>query len=182
MFKILVVCTGNLCRSPYTERLLSRNAPAYVEITSAGTLDIPGVRSPKELLEIASDRGLDLKGHRSRSLSEVDAGQMDLVLGMTLDHVATSVVEANADATKSFTLTEFIRLIEAEDAGAANSPEQAKELIERAHRRRSETSAFVPAEDVADPMGGTLRAYKDMADKLDDLVKRMRSRFGWTAT
>lgn len=64
---ILVVCTANLCRSPYLEAVLRRNFDD-VEVKSAGILGA-GRRVPSEWIAAALDRGVDLSGHRSQLLN-----------------------------------------------------------------------------------------------------------------
>ena len=179
MFEIVFVCTGNRCRSPYAQIRLSGLSPDWVAVSSAGTLDIPGARPPKELRQVASDRSVDMSAYRSRSLRDVDANRVDLVLGMTLDHVARAVVDRGAEASKSFTLTEFVRLVEAFEDASGESLESARDLVARAHEQRFSSNVFVPADDVEDPMGGPVRAYVEMADKVDNLCDRLAGCFGW---
>lgn len=64
--KILVLCYGNICRSPYAERLLRECLPfGSIEIRSAGFYPEPGRHSPESFVEMVSPRGIDLKNHRS---------------------------------------------------------------------------------------------------------------------
>ena len=77
---ILVVCHGNICRSPYLEAVLQRALPA-VSVTSAGMVG-PNRPVPDHSLRLAAERGLDLSGFRSRPVSRMDAREMDLVIVM----------------------------------------------------------------------------------------------------
>jgi protein-tyrosine phosphatase len=86
---ILVVCHGNICRSPYLEAVLRRELPA-VSVISAGLVgqDRP---VPTNSLTLTGKRGLDLSNFRSRSLSHVNAREIDLVIVMDSaqkDHLA----------------------------------------------------------------------------------------------
>jgi protein-tyrosine phosphatase len=77
---ILVVCHGNICRSPYLEAVLRRELPA-VSVTSAGLVG-PDRPVPKNSLTVTAERGLDLSTFRSRPLSRVNAREIDLVIVM----------------------------------------------------------------------------------------------------
>jgi protein-tyrosine phosphatase len=77
---ILVVCHGNICRSPYLEAVLRRELPA-VSVTSAGLVG-PDRPVPKNSLTVTAERGIDLSAFRSRPLSRVNAREIDLVIVM----------------------------------------------------------------------------------------------------
>jgi protein-tyrosine phosphatase len=77
---ILVVCNGNLCRSPYLEALLRRALPDVV-VSSAGMTG-PGRPVPEVGRDIAARRGLDLTQHRSRLLTRDMLATADLVVVM----------------------------------------------------------------------------------------------------
>lgn len=82
--RILVVCLGNICRSPYGERVLRRMLAATeapVTVTSAG-FEPPGRESPEMAVSAAGRRGVDLSEHRSRILSVEEVRSSDLVLVM----------------------------------------------------------------------------------------------------
>ena len=77
---ILVVCHGNLCRSPYMQAALARLLPD-VEVTSAGIFG-PGRAVPDHGITTAARRGLDLQMHRSRLLTRDIVSRADLVVTM----------------------------------------------------------------------------------------------------
>lgn len=80
---ILVVCHGNICRSPYLEAVLRRALPA-VDVMSAGLVG-PDRPVPRNSLTLASEKGLDLSNFRSRPISRFDAREIDLVIVMNPD-------------------------------------------------------------------------------------------------
>ena len=85
--KILVVCAGNICRSPLAEAKLRQLAPASVEIASAGIqamVDHPA--DPQSQVEAVQD-GLDLSQHRARQLTDAMCQAHDLILVMEQRHV-----------------------------------------------------------------------------------------------
>jgi protein-tyrosine phosphatase len=77
---ILVVCYGNVCRSPNLEAVLCRALPG-IQVTSAGFVG-PGRQVPTNSLTLASQRGIDLTEFRSRPLSRANAASADLVIVM----------------------------------------------------------------------------------------------------
>ena len=77
---ILVVCHGNICRSPYLAAVL-RRVLRDVEIVSAGFVG-PGRQVPEHSLLIGQRKGLDLAGHRSQLLTPEHLKRADLVLVM----------------------------------------------------------------------------------------------------
>lgn len=77
---ILVVCHGNICRSPYLEAVLRRALPGF-NVISAGLMG-PGRPVPKNSLTLTAERGLDLSTFRSRPISRVNAREIDLVIVM----------------------------------------------------------------------------------------------------
>jgi protein-tyrosine phosphatase len=80
--RVLVVCYGNICRSPVAEIALRRMLPGNVEIASAGFHSVAGRRSPESYAALASSIGLDLSSHRSRVVSETELAAADLIVVM----------------------------------------------------------------------------------------------------
>ena len=62
---ILVVCTGNICRSPIAERFL-RHALPGMKIDSAGTGALIGHEADESAVKIAALHGLSLDGHEGQ--------------------------------------------------------------------------------------------------------------------
>lgn len=79
---ILVVCHGNICRSPFAAALLARAlGPAGILVTSAGFVS-PGRAVPAEGTIAAARRGVELAEHRSQLLTPVLAAQAEIILVM----------------------------------------------------------------------------------------------------
>lgn len=86
---VLMVCTGNLCRSPMAEALLRDTAHSHgcsMEVSSVGTWAYPGNSATTEAIEVLRARGVDLSGHRSRPLERAALAEADLVIAMTSVH------------------------------------------------------------------------------------------------
>ena len=98
--RILVVCTGNICRSPMAEILLSRRlrqAGRQVEVRSAGVGALVNQPADEPARERMSARGLDLEPHRARQLDSELARWADLILVMEQAHRdAVSDIEPTA--------------------------------------------------------------------------------------
>jgi protein-tyrosine phosphatase len=168
MLRVLFVCTGNRCRSPFAGAyfaLITRNLP--VEVLSAGTLDAPGNVVPQELIEIGHFSGLDLSSHRSRALVDEDYSEVDLVIGFERTHVAAAVVDAKIPHERAFTLPEIVRLLSETDPPLATDPvERARSAVAAAAARRAENDRFVPDEEIADPFRRSMEVYRASADDM----------------
>jgi protein-tyrosine phosphatase len=77
---LLVVCHGNVCRSPYLEAVLKRAMPD-IRVESAGFIG-PGRPVPPFALAVSAQRGLNLSTFRSRLLVPAVVGDADLILVM----------------------------------------------------------------------------------------------------
>lgn len=92
MTHILLVCTGNTCRSPMAEALLRRKLAERkienVTVASAGTGAWDGAPASEGSYLVALEHGLDLSGHRARLLTRDIASQATLILTMGGHHRA----------------------------------------------------------------------------------------------
>lgn len=89
--RVLVVCSGNICRSPmaeaYLRQRLARSEMAHVVVASAGTLGIDGVPAAAEAVEALAEIDIDLAPHRSRGITSADLRSSEVVLAMDRDHL-----------------------------------------------------------------------------------------------
>ncbi len=84
--KILVVCVGNVCRSPTAERLLRRYHPALT-VESAGLGALVGKGADTSAMDVAQENQLSLEGHQARQVSGRMCRQYDLILTMEKRHI-----------------------------------------------------------------------------------------------
>lgn len=84
--KILVVCVGNICRSPSGEYLFKQLLPKK-QIASAGVGALVGKPADKMAIEIASENGVSLEGHKGQQLTSELCRDYDLILVMEQAHV-----------------------------------------------------------------------------------------------
>lgn len=167
MIEILVVCTGNTCRSPMAEALLAaelgtRGVPAAVR--SAGTLPWPGGAS-EGARAVMRERGLDLGAHLSRPLDAGMIRRADLVLAMTRVHVWTVTNHAPDAAARTYLPGELVRL------GRAVGPRRGGEPVDAwlsrvAARRGDPRVPGHPHDEVPDPAGEPIAVYRATAERL----------------
>jgi protein-tyrosine phosphatase len=91
-YRIAVVCTGNICRSPMGEVVLSaalRGAGVDAEVSSYGTGSWHvGDRMDDRAADVLTEAGYDATRHRAAQFTRTQVGQHDLVLAMDSSHVA----------------------------------------------------------------------------------------------
>lgn len=85
--KILVVCVGNICRSPTGERLLQACLPER-QISSAGVSALVDKPADQLASEVALQHGLSLEGHSARQLTRSLCQDADLILVMERGHIS----------------------------------------------------------------------------------------------
>jgi protein-tyrosine phosphatase len=78
--KVLVMCLGNICRSPYAAGALSREVP-QLTVRSAGFLD-SGRPAPRQAVSVSAEHGVNLSAHLSAQVTREAAVGADLVLVM----------------------------------------------------------------------------------------------------
>ena len=97
--KVLVLCTGNICRSPVAEAMLRLAVAAAWQVqpedlgalgwtfASAGTFAMSGGPISEHSQTVAEEMGMDLSNHRSQHLEEALERPWDLILGMGPNHI-----------------------------------------------------------------------------------------------
>ena len=84
--KILMVCLGNICRSPIADGLLRRKVIENnldVEVDSAGTIALHAGSAPdKRMITTANKRGTDISTLRARQFTVSDFDTFDLIFAM----------------------------------------------------------------------------------------------------
>ncbi|MFL5320755.1 MAG: low molecular weight protein-tyrosine-phosphatase [Myxococcaceae bacterium] len=78
---ILMVCTGNICRSPMAEGLARARFP-NARVQSAGLAALVGHSADPLAVELLKERGLDISAHKARQLSSQMVREFELILVM----------------------------------------------------------------------------------------------------
>jgi protein-tyrosine-phosphatase len=142
-FTILVVCSGNTCRSPFGEGLLRLLAAEHlrtpVQIFSAGTSAVAGALVSRNAQLAAQEHGVDLAGKSATPLTADLALRADLILAMESSHARTVAALAPSAAEKTLLVGRL-----APGAGAG---------------------------EIADPFGGALDAYRRCFAEMSALLR-----------
>ncbi|PKH01842.1 protein tyrosine phosphatase [Psychromonas sp. MB-3u-54] len=84
--KILVVCVGNICRSPIGERLLQKHLP-QLKVNSAGIKALVGRPADPNSISVAAEENIDLSLHIAQQLTAELIAEHDLILVMERGHI-----------------------------------------------------------------------------------------------
>jgi protein-tyrosine phosphatase len=174
VLRVLLVCTGNICRSPIAHGLLAERSRRLlgggIEVRSVGTWARGGFPATPEAVIAAGDLGVDLSAHRSSRFAAELADWADLIVTMTTEQTSEVAKEAPRSAAKTFALKEVVPILGSLQA-LEGEPER-EALLERvAEADRARGGAPQPVDgDVADPLGLSQATYLAVAHELEGLI------------
>lgn len=139
---VLLVCYGNICRSPMAEGFLNRmldenDKTDEVKVISAG-LHAFGGSPTGEAIEVMRAKGINISGYRSKQLTKELIEEADLILTMKKEYKDQIISRHPEFKHKVFTLKEFAG--ETEDL------------------------------DIADPYGEGMKAYETCAEEIKQIL------------
>lgn len=184
-FRILHVSTGNVCRSPITERLtrhalidrLGDPLGGGVVVESAGTWGHEGAPMESNAETVLADFGADASGFTGRELLDDHVIRADLVLTATRDHRAQVISMGHSAGLRTFTLKEFTRLVRAIDPATLPDPldggvvERARALVRAAAALRGwRLAPSADADEVYDPYGAPLPFFRSIGDEIHEAL------------
>ena len=179
-FRVVFVCTGNRGRSPLAAALFRHHACSLpAEAISQGTLRLEHQPALRAAVRAGHRLGVDVSGHRSRTLSPVELSRADLVLGFEPEHVSMSVIEGRAAIERTFLLGELVALVR--DRNHASDPVGRARLAVALADPQRVRSRPDRRYTVADPIEMSDRDVDRLAHTIDDLVRGLvRGLFGPT--
>jgi protein-tyrosine phosphatase len=171
-FSVLVVCLGNVCRSPLAERVLRLrlaelpDGPAgAVGVSSAGIRALVGAPMDETAAAELRRLGGDPAGSVSRQLQRAMVEEADLVLTATRQLRSRLLEDEPRALKRTFTIREFAALAAPEVLGGLR-PATLTELVSRAATSRS--AVAVDGYDVPDPIGRSPEFHREVADLIDE--------------
>jgi protein-tyrosine phosphatase len=181
-FRILTVCTGNICRSPLMEQLLRQElADVDAALSSAGTSALVDSPMDERAAAYSLELGGDPAGHRARQLDVETLREADLILVASREHRRAVVELLPRAARTAFTLREFARLLEtlnSEDraeVSAQNRPDDRLATVvdlAASNRGVAELPEDPSDDDVIDPFRRSDDVY---AESVAQLLPAVRS-------
>ncbi|WP_406269104.1 protein-tyrosine-phosphatase [Actinacidiphila glaucinigra] len=180
-FRILHVCTGNVCRSPMAERLTRHeltlrlgDGAAGIIVESAGTWGHEGAPMEAHAATVLAEYSADPVGFLGRELLDDHVIDADLVLTATRDHRAQVISMGHAAGLRTFTLKEFTRLVKAIDPATlpeGSVTERARSLVRAAAALRGWLLApTADADEVYDPYGAPLTFFRSIGEEIHDAL------------
>ncbi len=158
---VLFVCTGNICRSPTAERLLSayaREGGLEVTASSAGTHGLTGHAMDQTAAMMLTQLGGEPEGFVARRITPRIAADADIVLTMTARHRDAVLTVAPRKLRSTFTLLEARSLIEASGATTVAAVADAR------------TRHSVDVLDIEDPYRQSQDVYEKIGQQIADAL------------
>ncbi len=145
--RILIICTGNTCRSPMAEgifKALIKDNNLNIQVSSAGTFAFDGDKVSDHSVTGLKKKGMDISNHKSTLVYEDLVIEADIILAMANTHKQNIIKKFPKVKNKVFLLNEY---------------------------------AFGENRDILDPFGGSLRDYERARDEIylavEEIVRRL---------
>ena len=176
-FRILYVCTGNICRSPMAERLFRAwvEPGTDVEVASAGMAALVGHGIDDSTATALAQLGVDPNGHRARQFEDYLAVDADLVLTAAREHRDEILLRVPSAFKRIFTMREFARII-------VDVPvENPYDMVGAAAARRGVTNRPEHAgdDDLEDPFRGPVDQAQRVAAIVTDTIRQTLDGLGF---
>jgi protein-tyrosine phosphatase len=169
---VLAVCTGNVCRSPAVERLLTTALAGdpvnpQVIVTSRGTHALAGHPVSPPMGELLRSVGAPADDFVAAQVTAADINEADVVLTATRAHRSVVVSMSPAVVRRAFTVLEFAQLAAHVPRGSLPGDDVADRLRALALQAPSFRAAAQPAgTDLEDPWGQPDAVYRYCFDRI----------------
>ncbi len=175
-FDVLFVCTGNVCRSPMGERLMSARAGSPVlRVASAGTHALAGWGMDAPSAQVLREHGGDPDGFVARQLTDDMVASAQLVLTASTKHRSIVLRQTPAAMRCVFTLREFARLasgaadFEPDDPNTAPAQVLAQRVAHVA-AQRGRRGVARGNDNIGDPFGAPMSEVQRVGAQISDAV------------
>lgn len=189
VFRVLVLCTGNICRSPQVAQLIRARASEISElfasqllVESAGTRAVEGAAMDPKAAAISAYFGGNPEDHVARQITADMVREADLVLAMAGEHLRAALKLVPQASRYTFRLTDFVALLETTVDTCVELPGDWSELqpadkLRAAVRWIAARRGFLPAEDaqpadIVDPYRRSDKAYEASACQIVEALDR----------
>ena len=179
--RVLTVCTGNICRSPFLERALQAEldrswGPGAVEVASAGTGALVGHPMEDQARALLEANGYAADGFRARDLGVALVADADLVLTATRAHRGKVLALHPRAVRYTFTFRELAHLVasltdtELTDTDLAGTASAADHLARVASLAAGERGVGAPLSDadadIVDPYRRPPEVFEQMTTQI----------------
>ncbi len=183
MASVLLICTGNICRSPMAEGMLldrlDQLAIHGITVASAGVAGLERSPAVPEAIRAMAELGVDISPHVARRFHTEHAVDADIVITMTEEQAGIVNRLAPRAVGRTFTLKELVNLVDQlPSAGlpavdGADARSRLRAVVSELDRLRTGGVEPPPDTDIADPLGLGLEAFRAVAWELEQLTDRL---------
>ncbi|WP_353893171.1 low molecular weight protein arginine phosphatase [Proteinivorax hydrogeniformans] len=145
---ILIICTGNTCRSPLAAAYLNSITREDTKVESAGLMAVERLPASENSIKVADKENIDLSSHKSKQVDQQLIDNADLILTMTEGHKRNLLALFPQSEGKVYTLTEHSLKNSKDDKAAQNG-------------------------DICDPFGQSLAQYERCFRQIKQHLKHL---------
>lgn len=169
-FHILVVCTGNVCRSPFAHGLLAAGLPGAATVSSGGFHPPVGSAMDPRTEQALIERNAKLPGFCATKLTEAEMGAAELILTAETWQREAVIAKVPTALRRTFTILEFAALTPLIDL--SNGPTAG---VRQAARLRGKAPARL---DIVDPVDSDDAAYQQVLTQITAAVDEIITSLG----
>ena len=176
--RVLTVCTGNICRSPFLERALQAEldrswGPGAMEVSSGGTGALAGHPMEDQARSLLESKGYAADGFLARDLTTAMVADANLVLTATRSHRGKVMALHPRAVRYTFTFREFAHLTsgltddELRGEGGDQPRDHVTRVVTLAAGQRGVGAPLAETDaDVVDPYRRPVQVFQEMTDQI----------------